>query len=324
MTDYYQVLGVPRNASQEDIKKAYRKLALQYHPDKNKGHKAAEEKFKEINEAYAVLGDREKRQQYDQFGSTGFHQRFSQEDIFRNFDLGDIFKDLGFGTEDILSQIFGGSGRRKHPFNEVFTGHFNPRGRQAGPAGFDDMFHQSNAPHRTHASASKAKSRDHEITITLDEAVRGVEKQISIQNGMRVRRVAVKIPPGIGDGQRIRLPERSMSADSHGDVYLKVKLAPHSVFTRKGKDLFIEKEITFSQAALGSTILVPTLLQGEKPLKVPAGLQSHTHLRLKGYGLPGLKDDSPGALLVKVVVKTPKSLNEDQKHLFEELKKQGL
>ena len=98
MADYYKILGVSKNASQEEIKKAYRKLALQYHPDKNKGNKSAEEKFKKINEAYAVLSDKEKRQQYDQFGSTGFHQRFSREDIFRNFDLGDLFKDSGFGT----------------------------------------------------------------------------------------------------------------------------------------------------------------------------------------------------------------------------------
>src|SRR6266511_162713 len=111
-TDYYQVLGLKKNATPEEIKRAYRKLAVKYHPDKNPGDKAAEERFKEINEAYAVLSDTKKKAQYDQFGSTGFHERFSQEDIFRGFDVGDLFKDAGFGTEDIFSRIFGGGFQR--------------------------------------------------------------------------------------------------------------------------------------------------------------------------------------------------------------------
>ena len=119
--DYYQILGLKKGASSEEIKKAYRKLAIKYHPDKNPGNKEAEEKFKEINEAYAVLSDNQKKAQYDQFGSTDFHRRFSQEDIFRGFDVGDIFKDMGFGTDDIFSRIFGGRGSvRISPWMRMF------------------------------------------------------------------------------------------------------------------------------------------------------------------------------------------------------------
>ena len=132
--DYYKLLGVSRNATETEIKKTYRKLAMQYHPDRNPGDKSAEEKFKKINEAYAVLGDKDKRAQYDRFGSAGFHQRYTQEDIFRGFDVGDLFKDVGFGSEDIFSRIFGGA-RRGGSYGPGFGG----RGRGAGYRG-EDLF----------------------------------------------------------------------------------------------------------------------------------------------------------------------------------------
>jgi len=321
MTDYYKILGVSKNASQEEIKKAYRKLALQYHPDKNKGNKSAEEKFKKINEAYAVLSDKEKRQQYDQFGSTGFHQRFSREDIFRNFDLGDLFKDSGFGTEDILSQIFGKGACRRNPFKT--GGSFDPRSQQGGPFPFEDIFgRQSASPHSK--TSFRKKNPEHELTITLEEAVKGTEKEISIQKGTQTRKVSIKIPPGINEGQKIRLPGQNKGGDTSEDLYLKIKLAPHPIFTRKGNDLYVEKEITFSQAALGDSISVQTLLEGEKILRIPAGIQNQTCLRLKGYGLSSLKEKSAGVLYVKIIIKTPTHLSAEQKHLFEELKKQNL
>lgn len=324
MTDYYKILGVSKNASQEEIKKAYRKLALQYHPDKNKGNKSAEEKFKKINEAYAVLSDKEKRQQYDQFGSTGFHQRFSREDIFRNFDLGDLFKDSGFGTEDILSQIFGKGARRKNPFKGVYTGPFDPRSQQqGGPFPYEDIFgRQSASPHPK--TSFRRKNPEHELTITLEEAVKGTEKEISIQKGNQTRKVSIKIPPGINEGQKIRLPGQNKAGDTSEDLYLKIKLAPHPIFTHKGNDLYVEKEITFSQAALGDCISVQTLLEGEKILRIPPGIQNQTCLRLKGYGLPSLKEKSAGVLYVKIIIKTPTQLTAEQKCLFEELKKQNL
>ena len=322
MTDYYKILGVSKNASQEEIKKAYRKLALQYHPDKNKGNKAAEEKFKEINEAYAVLSDKEKRQQYDRFGSTGFHQRFSQEDIFRNFDLGDLFKDSGFGTEDILSQIFGKAARRRNPFKGSYTGSFDPRAQQGG-FHFEDIFGQQ-GPSPWAKTAPRKKPQEHELTITLEDAAKGAQKEISIQKGAQTRKVSIKIPAGINEGQKIRLRGKSKEGEASEDLYLKIKLAPHPVFTRKGNDLYVEKEITFSQAALGDSISVPTLVAGEKSLRIPAGIQNQTSLRLKGYGLSGLKGASPGSLYVKIIIKTPNHLTAEQKRLFEELKRENL
>ena len=294
MADYYKILGIAKNSSKEEIKKVYRRLALKYHPDKNKGDKQAEEKFKQINEAYAVLGDEQKRIQYDQFGSAGFHQRYSQEDIFRNFDLGDIFKDLGFGTEDILGQMFG----RRASSQKVY--------------GFEDVFGRRPQGQR--------RNIEHKLTITLEESAKGVEKEISIKKGGQVKRVAVKIPAGIKEGQKIRLAGQNIS----GDLYLLIKIAPHSMFTIKGNDLYVEREVTFSQAALGAIISVPTLLQGEKPLRIPSGIQNNISLRLKGYGLPGLKGDPSGSLFVKVIIKTPTNLNEEQKKIFEALNEQGL
>src|SRR5512139_1561909 len=133
--DYYRLLGVSKSATETEIKKAYRKLALQHHPDRNPGDKGAEEKFKKINEAYAVLSDKEKRAQYDRFGSAGFHQRFSQEDIFRGFDVGDIFKDMGFGSEDIFSRLFGGGGRRSPGYGTGFGGR-----TRSGQVNIEDLF----------------------------------------------------------------------------------------------------------------------------------------------------------------------------------------
>ena len=134
--DYYKILGVNKNASKEEIKKAYRKLAMKYHPDQNKGDKASEERFKEVNEAYAVLSDEEKRKQYDMFGAEGFQQRFSQEDIFRNFDFGQVFREFGFGSEDLFGRIFGGMGGRRRPFGRGGGGFYSggPFGRTAQTA----------------------------------------------------------------------------------------------------------------------------------------------------------------------------------------------
>src|SRR6266581_5069932 len=164
-TDYYQVLGLKKNATAAEIKRAYRKLAVKYHPDKNPGNKDAEEKFKEINEAYAVLSDPQKRSQYDQFGSTGFHERFSQEDIFRNFDVGDLFKDSGFGTEDIFSRIFGGGFQR---------GGFGHGGGQR-----------------------RGEDFTMELAISFREAFAGGEKRIAFMRGGKREELSVKVPAGV-------------------------------------------------------------------------------------------------------------------------------
>jgi curved DNA-binding protein len=150
-TDYYEVLGLKKGASAEEIKKAFRKLAIKYHPDKNPGDKGAEDRFKEINEAYAVLSDAEKKAQYDQFGSTGFHQRYSQEDIFRNFNVDDLFKDAGFGTEDVFARIFGGAGGFR---------------QTRGFGGFG-------------SGKQRGENQTLELTVTFQEAFNGGEKRIA-------------------------------------------------------------------------------------------------------------------------------------------------
>lgn len=291
--DYYQILGVKKGAPPEDVKKAYRKQAVKYHPDKNPGNKEAEEKFKEISEAYAVLSDPQKKAQYDQFGSTGFHQRFSQEDIFRGFDFGDIFQGTGVGTEDIFSRIFGGG----------FQGGSRYRPR-------------------------KQRGNDYsmEIPITFREAAEGGEKRVSfLRNGER-EELSVKIPPGIENDAKLRVQgkgEQGLQGGPAGDLYLTIKVGSDPVFTREGDDIVVEREIRFSEAALGASLEVPTL-EGSKRVKVPAGIQSGTKIRLKGFGFPHMGKTSKGDLYVKVNVKVPAQLSASQKKLIEELAETGI
>jgi curved DNA-binding protein len=318
MKDYYQVLGVQKNATVDEIKKAYRKLALQYHPDRNKGDKAAEERFKEINEAYAVLSDQEKRRQYDMFGAEGFRKRYSQEDIFQGFDIGDVLKDMGFGTSDIFSVLFGGGGRGGRVRYTTYGGPFGAGPGAAGP----DM-----SEYFTRGRAQPAQGQDFatDVTITLEEAAHGVQKVISLQREGKVEQIQVKIPPGIDTGKKLRVAGKGGRGPggAAGDLYVRVTVQRHSVFHREGSDIFIDREIGFSEAALGTTIEVPTL-NGVKKVKIPAGTSGNTKLRLKGEGMPHLKGKGKGDAYVRVVIKVPKKLNAKQKQLVEALAKEGL
>ncbi|AAR33349.1 DnaJ domain-containing protein [Geobacter sulfurreducens] len=290
--DYYETLGLKKGATEEEIKKAYRKLAITYHPDKNPGDAAAEEKFKEINEAYAVLSDPQKRAQYDQFGSNGFHQRFSQEDIFRGFDVGDMFKDMGVGTDDIFSRIFGG-GFRQGGFS--FTGT-----RQRG--GDFTM----------------------ELPVTFREAYAGCEKRVAYRrDGMR-EEISVKVPAGVETGARLRVAGKGgVGSGGTGDLYLVVKVGGDPQFHREGDDIVVEREIKFTDAALGASLDVPTL-EGTKRVKVPAGIQSGTKIRLKGLGFPHMGKTAKGDLYVHINVSVPRSLSADQKAILEKLREAGL
>jgi curved DNA-binding protein len=300
--DYYKALGIEKGATADEIKKAFRKLAVKYHPDRNPDNKAAEDKFKEINEAYAVLSDAEKKQQYDTFGSSGFHKQYSQEDIFRGFDFGNAYKDMGGasagggGTEDIFSRLFGGS-----------------FGRGGGRGGF------RSAPQR-------GADHEMELTVTFRDAAQGAEKQIAFRRNGQREELKVKIPAGVDNGSKIRIAGKGAQGDgggSTGDLFLIITVLPDPVFTRDGGDLFVDRVIPFSAACLGMPLDVPTL-EGDKRIKVPAGIQPGTKIRLKGCGIKTLGSNAKGDLYVKVSVHVPESLNGEQKKLVEALAAKGL
>lgn len=293
--DYYEVLGVKKGASVEELKKAYRKLAVKYHPDKNPGDKQAEERFKEINEAYAVLSDPKKKEQFDRFGSSNFHQRFSQEDIFRGFDVGDMFKDQGqgFGTDDIFSRIFGDAMRR-----------------QRGGAG---------------RMAAKGEDFSMEIQVTFRDAYDGGEKRIAfMREGVR-EELSVRIPAGIESGAKLRVAGRGAAGrmgGPPGDLFLTVTVGADPLFQREGADIVLSHEVRFSEAALGGSIEVPTM-EGTKRIKIPAGIQPGTKVRLKGLGFPHGGKQARGDMYVRIVVQVPEHLNARQRELIEELALNG-
>jgi curved DNA-binding protein len=322
--DYYELLGVRKNATEEEIKKAFRKLAMKLHPDRNPGNKQAEERFKEINEAYAVLSDKQKRQQYDQFGPSGFSQRYSQEDIFRGSNISDLLKDLGFSFGRA-----GGGGRRGRTqyggFEDLFGGYARGQAGGAQTGDFRDIFsgggHQDQGPF-----GQKGQDVNSELHLSFDEAARGTEKKVRFPKGNRIEEVTVKVPAGIESGKKLRLAGKGMEAPGGGqagDLYLKVNIAEHPVFKREGSDIVVDKEIKISDAVLGTSIEVPTL-EGNKRIKVPPGTQSNSRIRLKGFGLPRLQGGGKGDQLVRILIKYPKNLTGGQKKLIEDLKKEGL
>lgn len=307
--DYYKLLGVEKSASADEIKKAYRKLALKYHPDRNKGNKEAEEQFKKVSEAYAVLSDKEKRQQYDSFGAAGFQQRYSQEDIFRGADLGDILREFGIN--------FGG-GRAS----------FRTSGR--GGAGiFEDMFGQGGGQHGFHEFRQppvKGSDLSLELPISLNEILTGAEKTISLGRGGATDKVSVRIPAGIESGKKLRVAGKgspSPMGGSPGDLYLVIRVEAHPDFVREGADLIADTRIPFSTAILGGEIAVPTLEGKKLKVKVPPGSQPQAKLRLRKHGLPD-GSGARGDLLVKIAVAVPKELSEAQKELVAKLKEAGL
>jgi len=296
-SDYYKALGVDKTASADEIKKAFRKLAVKYHPDRNPNDKTAEDKFKEINEAYAVLSDPKKKEEYDTYGSSGFHKQYSQEDIFRGFDFSNVYKDMGAGGgEDIFSRLFGGG----------FARGGGRGGFRRGPQRGGDL--------------------EMEIEIGFREAAQGAEKLVAFRrNGLR-EELKIKIPAGVDNGSKIRLTGKGSPGEGggpDGDLFLVIRVLPDSLFSREGGDLFVERTISFSAACLGTSLDVPTL-EDDKRIKVPAGIQPGTKIRLKGCGIKPLSSNSKGDLYVKVAVHVPESLNAEQKKLVEELARKGL
>lgn len=312
--DYYKILGVDKTANKDELKKAYRKLALKNHPDRTKGDKKAEEKFKQANEAYAVLSDPEKRQQYDTYGSDTFQKRYTQEDIFRGADLGSIFREFGINSGG-FSQAGGGRARGGSPFESFFSqssGGGNPFQSQGGCR-----------------SAQPVKGADAtmELGITLTEVLNGTEKTIALGQGVNADKVSVKIPPGIESGKKLRMTGKgspSPQGGPSGDLYLLINILPDPTFSRDGNDLICENSIPFSAAALGGTIAVPTLEGKTLNVKVPPGIQPQAKLRLKGHGLPAGPLGPRGDLLVRFMAEIPKGLTPAQKELIQQLQALGL
>ena len=289
MKSYYDILGVSKGASDKEIKKAFKKKALEFHPDHNENNPKAEEKFKDVNEAYAVLKDKDKRKQYDTFGADGFKKRYTQEDIFQGFDVNEAFQNFGFG-----------GGRSPSGFEEFFGG-----GRPRRPRKGQDMMS--------------------EITVTFEESARGTEKNFTIDRGGRNEDTSVKVPPGISEGKKLRLAGKGFPGSNggpSGDLYFKVHVLPHPIYKREGNDIVVEHEVNLTDALLGTTIQVPTL-EGPKQVKVPAGTQPLTKLRLRGIGIHSRGGDR-GDQYVIILVNLPKSLTPDQTKLIETLKEQGL
>jgi len=309
--DYYEVLGVNKDSSTQDIKKAYRKLAMKYHPDRNKGDKEAEEKFKKISEAYAVLSDPEKRKQYDTYGASGFQQRYSQEDIFRGFDLGDILKEFGLGG---MGGNFRASGGQGSPFETFF---FHGGGPGEGRTAYRGTAQQP----------VKGSDLTYELSVSLNDVLSGSEKTISLRRENKTDNVSVKIPKGIKAGQKLRLAGKgapSPYGGAPGDLFLIITEQAHPVFTREGTNLVVEQRIPFSKACLGSEISVESLEGKELKVKIPAGIQPQSKLRLKGHGLPAGKTGGRGDIYVKILVDVPKNLTSEQKKLVRELAEKGL
>ena len=291
MDDYYSVLGIDRRASLDETKKAFRKKAMKYHPDRNKDNPRAEEKFKKVNEAYAVLSDEKKRSQYDRFGKDGFHQRFSQEDIFRDFNFDEVFSNCGFS---------GG--------------------------GFPDL--ESAFPGQRFGRSRARKGADirQEFLISFQEAALGTQRTIATrQNGKRVES-SFRVPAGSKDGRRLRLVGKGqpgLQGGPPGDMYLKVRVQAHPNLYREGDDIVTDQELCLTDALLGTSIEVPTLTE-PKIVKIPSGTQSHTRLRLKGMGIPRSRGKENGDQMVRVIVKYPKKLTEEQIQLIRELRTKGL
>lgn len=298
--DYYKILGVNKSASDKEIKKAYRKLAMKYHPDHAKGDKASEETFKQISEAYAVLSDKEKRRQYDTFGSAGFQQRFSQEDIFRGFDFSDVLREFGFGGSSSFSGKRGGS--------RFSFGSGSPFGAQQ-------------------QARMKGSDLVYELPLSVRDVATGSSKVVNFQHKGRTERLTVKIPKGMVTGKKLRIVgkgEPSPYGGAPGDLYIQAKVMADPVFQLDGYDVYVNRDVKLSEAILGTTITVPTLEGNELNMKIPPGTRHKTKMRIPGRGLPKMQGSDKGDLFVQIHVDIPRDLTSEQKTLIEEMAKAGL
>ncbi len=313
--DYYQILGVSKDADEKEIRRAFRKLARQYHPDVNPGDQAAEERFKEINEAYEVLSDPEKRQKYDQLGSawrawgqTGGRPGDFDWSQWVSGAPGGQRVYVRYGTPEDLDDLFGGSS----PFSDFFSQIFGGLGGRGATGQAGGGFHYQARPRR-------GEDYEQAVEISLREAYQGTTRTIQ-KDG---RRLEVKIPPGARTGTRVRISGEGGTGSAGGeagDLYLRIRVAPDPQFERKGDDLYTKVPLDLYTAILGGSVRVPTL-SGPVQLTIPAGTQNGQTFRLQGKGMPRLRESGHGDLYATVEVQLPTRLDARQRELFEELRR---
>jgi curved DNA-binding protein len=323
--DYYATLGVPKTASEKEIKQAYRKLARKHHPDVNPGDKSAESKFKEINEAYEVVGDPDKRKKYDELGANW--KMYEQAERAGGaagaggpFGGGSWNVNMGGGsggyrtmTPEEMQELFGD----EDPFSDFFRTFFSggePGGRRtAGRAGH-------RAPH-----PQEGRDVEHSLELSLDDAYKGTTRRFSLKHDGQARTVDVRIPAGVGEGSRVRVAgegEHGSGGAKSGDLYLRIHISPDSRFERKGQDLHVKARVPVTTAVLGGEAEVPNL--GGKPLrlKIPAGTQNGQVFRLKGHGMPVVgKPGEHGDLYATVEAELPRELTSEERTHYEALAK---
>lgn len=320
--DYYATLGVAKTATAKEIKQAFRRLARKHHPDVNPGDKGAEAKFKELNEAYEVLGDPVKRKKYDELGANW--RMYEQAgaaggpgagpggvwNVEHGGSPGGGFRTM---SEEEMREMFGDN----DPFSDFFHTFFG------GAMGQEERGGRARGARAR--TARPGRNVEQEIELGLEDAYHGTTRRLSITHGGDARTVDVRIPPGVGDGSRVRIAgegEHGAGGAKSGDLYLRIRLAPHPKFERKGRDLYTRVSIPLTTAVLGGEADVPTLAGKALRLRIPPTTQNGQVFRLKGHGMPAVgKTNETGDLYVTVDVELPRTLTPEQRALFEELKK---
>ncbi len=317
--DYYSTLGVAKTASEKEIKQAFRKLARKFHPDVNPGDKSAESKFKEINEAYEVLGDPAKRKKYDELGANW--RMYEQAGAGSagpfggqwNVNVGGQPGGYRTMSQEEMEELFGDA----NPFSDFFTTFFGgggvegagaPRGGRSG-----------------RARQRAGRDVEHELELTLEDAYHGAMRRLALKHDGRARTVDVRIPAGVGDGSRVRVSgegEQGAGGGASGDLYLRVRLAPHPVFERKGRDLYVKVPLPVTTAVLGGEADVQTLAGKSARLRIPPLTQNGQVFRLKGFGMPAVgKGNEKGDLYARVEAQLPVQLTPEERTHYEALAK---
>ena len=325
--DYYSTLGVPKTASEKEIKQAFRKLARKHHPDVNPGDKAAETRFKELNEAYEVLGDPAKRKKYDELGANWRAYEQAGGAPGGGFDPSQFSGwNANFGgapggqsgyrtmTQEEMNEMFGGD----NPFSDFFQTFFGGAGGAAGEA-------RGRSGRGRAARARSGRDVEQEIELPLEDVYGGTTRRFAIQHDGQTRTVDVRIPAGVGEGARVRVAgegEQGSGGGNAGDLYLRIRTTPHAQFERKGRDLHTRVPIPLTTAVLGGEADVQTLGGKSLRLKIPPTTQNAQVFRLKGHGMPvsGTSGEQ-GDLYATVDVQLPRSVTPEQRRLFEELQK---